>query len=244
MSAAKSAATVIVVSESSIVSRAIEHALADVFSQTKRFARLADIDPESDWRKVLVIYDLSRPAEDVEAILNMKSAAARDRMVVLTKETQNLRDFVPLIGKVGAIVPHSSDLKEITLIARLTRAGLLLLPSEMISFLQLPPVGKVQVPTIAKNLTERETSVLGMLAKGYGNKVIARDLGINDTTVRVHVRSVLKKIGVHNRTEAALLVLNHRQIAMQQGQQASVPLTPPAETASLGKNQRAATPLN
>ena len=48
-----------------------------------------------------------------------------------------------------------------------------------------------------------------MLAEGHSNKLIARRLGINDTTVRVHVRAVLKKLGVNNRTQAALVASRH-----------------------------------
>ena len=74
---------------------------------------------------------------------------------------------------------------------------------------------------VASALTDRETGVLALMAKGCSNKVIARNLGINDTTVRVHVRSVLRTIGVHNRTEAALFVMNH-----QESETVSVPTLP------------------
>ena len=52
-------------------------------------------------------------------------------------------------------------------------------------------------------LTDREFQILGCLARGASNKAIARELGITDTTVKVHLRMIFKKLGVTNRTQAA-----------------------------------------
>jgi two-component system nitrate/nitrite response regulator NarL len=205
--------TAVIISESAIVSSALERSLASLFPKVKKFARLAEISREFDWANAVTIYDLGRPAEDVPAVLKVTPGSALDRMIVLTKETHDLRDFAPLIGKVGAIMPYTSDLEEIVLIARLVRAGLFLLPSEMMAFLQAPKARTVATVAVASSLTDREAGVLALMAKGCSNKVIARNLGINDTTVRVHVRSVLRKIGVHNRTEAALFVMNQSEDA-------------------------------
>lgn len=53
-------------------------------------------------------------------------------------------------------------------------------------------------------LTVREIQVLNELAKGVSNKSIARTLGISTGTVRVHVKSVLRKLALDNRTQAAV----------------------------------------
>ena len=53
-------------------------------------------------------------------------------------------------------------------------------------------------------LTERETDVLRLLAEGKANKEIARLLGIGERTVKSHVSSILAKLGVQSRTQAAL----------------------------------------
>jgi DNA-binding NarL/FixJ family response regulator len=56
----------------------------------------------------------------------------------------------------------------------------------------------------AKALTPRQQEVLAHLAKGESNKEIARNLGMLDGTVKVHVKAILKKLGVHNRTQAVI----------------------------------------
>lgn len=63
---------------------------------------------------------------------------------------------------------------------------------------------EVRAPDSPEALTERETEVLRLLAQGRANKEIARDLHIGEQTVKTHVSSVLAKLGVHSRTQAAL----------------------------------------
>jgi len=66
----------------------------------------------------------------------------------------------------------------------------------------------VQGSPFAK-LTPRENEILVLLAEGQSNKVIARNLGISDGTVKLHVKSILRKLGVHSRVEAAVIAVEH-----------------------------------
>ncbi len=73
----------------------------------------------------------------------------------------------------------------------------------------IPPI-----PSPFANLTPRELEILALLAEGKSNKVIARDLGISDGTVKLHVKAILRKLDVHSRVEAAV-------IAVEQGMRAN-----------------------
>ncbi len=66
-----------------------------------------------------------------------------------------------------------------------------------------------QEETPFEDLTPRETEILGLLAEGQSNKVIARNLGISDGTVKLHVKAILRKLDVHSRVEAAVLAVEH-----------------------------------
>ena len=63
---------------------------------------------------------------------------------------------------------------------------------------------EVRAPDSPEALTERETEVLRLLARGQANKEIARDLQIGEQTVKTHVSNILAKLGVQSRTQAAL----------------------------------------
>jgi two-component system nitrate/nitrite response regulator NarL len=64
--------------------------------------------------------------------------------------------------------------------------------------------------TDAPNLSARERCILGCLANGSPNKLIARQINVAEATVKVHVKAILRKIRVENRTQAALWAMKHR----------------------------------
>jgi len=92
----------------------------------------------------------------------------------------------------------------------------------MIAYLHLVVLGEKVIPTSvvddmpsrsrarrsalpdASDLSVREMAVLERIAAGRANKLISRDLGIAEGTVKVHVKSILRKLGLANRTQAAL----------------------------------------
>ena len=59
-----------------------------------------------------------------------------------------------------------------------------------------------------RDLTQRETDILDCLTDGSSNKEIARNLGITEATVKIHMKSLIRKIGVRNRTQAALWAIS------------------------------------
>ena len=65
-------------------------------------------------------------------------------------------------------------------------------------------------------LSSREMQVLSCVTKGMSNKEIARNLGISQQTVKNHVTSILRKLGVEDRTQAALYALRHGWVRLHQ----------------------------
>jgi NarL family two-component system response regulator LiaR len=63
---------------------------------------------------------------------------------------------------------------------------------------------EVRAPESPEKLTDRETEVLRLIARGLANKEIARELSIGDKTVKTHVSNIFSKLGVVSRTQAAL----------------------------------------
>jgi two-component system nitrate/nitrite response regulator NarL len=69
-----------------------------------------------------------------------------------------------------------------------------------------PPSSSKQASSL-DDLTPREREILCHLADGQSNKVIARNLGISDGTVKLHVKAILRKLEVHSRVEAAVIAV-------------------------------------
>jgi two-component system, NarL family, response regulator LiaR len=66
---------------------------------------------------------------------------------------------------------------------------------------------EVKTPDATESLTPRETQILRLIAQGHANKIIARELGVEERTVKTHVSSLLSKLGLSSRTQAALYAL-------------------------------------
>lgn len=66
-------------------------------------------------------------------------------------------------------------------------------------------------------LTPRELEILCMLTEGQSNKVIAKNIGITDGTVKLHVKNILRKLAVHSRVEAAVMAVEHNYCSKENG---------------------------
>jgi len=78
------------------------------------------------------------------------------------------------------------------------------------------------ISLLVTQLTSREREVLGLLMEGADGRTIARRLGISRNTVRTHVQSILTKLQVHSRLEAATFAVRHHVVPVPSSQ------TPPS----------------
>ena len=81
---------------------------------------------------------------------------------------------------------------------------------------------------IAPPLSPREKSILRCLVNGDSNKCIARKIDITEATVKVHVKAILRKIRVQNRTQAAIWGMNNRALTRPASDSTPAPLIPDA----------------
>jgi two-component system nitrate/nitrite response regulator NarL len=75
------------------------------------------------------------------------------------------------------------------------------------------PMPASVVPGSLGKLSERETQILRCLTQGASNKLIARELGVAEATVKVHIKSILRKVKAANRTQAAMWAQEHLELA-------------------------------
>jgi NarL family two-component system response regulator LiaR len=77
-------------------------------------------------------------------------------------------------------------------------------------------IREVRAPENPEALTDREAEVLGLLARGKANKQIASGLYVSEKTVKAHVSSILMKLGVQSRTQAALYAVRTGLVSMDE----------------------------
>jgi NarL family two-component system response regulator LiaR len=77
-------------------------------------------------------------------------------------------------------------------------------------------IREIRAPESPEALTERETEVLKLLARGRANKQIASTLFLEEKTVKGYVSSILRKLGVHSRTQAALQAVRTGLVSMDE----------------------------
>jgi two-component system, NarL family, response regulator LiaR len=102
-------------------------------------------------------------------------------------------------GAIGYLLKNT-EADELCTAIRAGAAGKVQLAPEAASSL----INEVRAPASPEALTERETEVLKLIARGKANKEIAGELFIDETTVKSHVHSILSKLNVRSRTQAVL----------------------------------------
>jgi DNA-binding NarL/FixJ family response regulator len=156
----------------------------------------------------VVLMDMIMPElNGPEAIALIKQENPKARILVLTSfgESKQISAAIQA-GALGYLLKDSSP-DDLLHAIRSVYRGNLVLPQELaLKLIQPQPAAAA-----LERLTERETDVLRLLAQGQSNQEIARNLSISDTTVRSHVSNILMKLGVSNRTQAAL-VARERQL--------------------------------
>ena len=155
----------------------------------------------------VALMDLSMPVMDgIEATRQIAAAAPQTRVVALTSATDQERILAAIdAGAVGYLL---KDTEPEALLAGIRAAA------QGDSPLDPRAAGAVlrarSAPRPATDeLSEREREVLALVAKGLPNKLIARDLGVSEKTVKAHLTRVNRAIGVFDRTQAALWAQRH-----------------------------------
>lgn len=145
----------------------------------------------------VVLMDLVMPGMDgVEAIRRLHELVPGARAVVLSSFIDEDRLFpVVRAGAAGYLLKDIQPAELVEAIRTVHGGGALLHPRV---------AARLLAEVAGDPLTPREREVLALLGRGMANKVIARELGLAEKTVKAHVSSILGKLGVADRTQAAL----------------------------------------
>jgi two-component system, NarL family, response regulator LiaR len=156
-------------------------------------------------RPDVVLMDLVMPRLDgVAAMRTLRERVPEARVIVLTSFLDDGKLLPALRAGAAGYLLKNAEPQELARAVRAAHAGEALLD---------PVVAARLVDTLAREedplerLTPREREVLVLIARGFPNKLIARELDVSEKTVKTHVGHVLAKLGVFDRTQAAVLAV-------------------------------------
>lgn len=163
----------------------------------------------------VILLDLKLPGLDGLAVLT-KLRAGQDhsrqdhqtKILVLTSVTDPVAAGRAMREGAAGVLYKDVDPDALVRAIRAVHDGHLLLAPEAAGTLLQPATGQNRS---LDALTAREREVLAELAKGRSNREIARALNVSEKTVKAHVSSVLAKLGVQDRTQAALFAVRHER---------------------------------
>jgi NarL family two-component system response regulator LiaR len=176
---------------------------------------VAALDAIRDIRPDVVLLDLFMPRLDGLAVLAaMREQRLTAAVLVLTSSADD-QHLVQAI-KAGALsyLPKTAGVDQVVDAVRAAARGeSVLQPAATARLLRelrhaaADPLGQ---------LTPRETDVLKGLAQGRSNREIAKALSVSEETVKSHVSSILAKLGLADRTQAAIFALQHHLVPLDQ----------------------------
>ncbi|GAA1271800.1 response regulator transcription factor [Sphaerisporangium rubeum] len=158
----------------------------------------------------VLLLDLKMPVLDgLGALRELAGRGAPTRVIVLTSVSDR-GDVAPAMrsGAAGFLYKDVDPDALVRAVRAVHGGQVLLAPEAADAMLSGPAVPSSGPPSIAV-LTDREREVLALIASGRSNREIARELVVAEKTVKTHVSNVLMKLGVQDRTQAALYAVRH-----------------------------------
>jgi two-component system, NarL family, response regulator LiaR len=167
-------------------------------------------------RPDVVLLDLVMPrGGGLPAIRQIRERSPATRVIVLTSFLDDDKLFPAVrAGAAGYLLKDVQPDELVTAIRKVAAGEALLHPAAAARLMaELAADGERRDPRTL--LTKREREVLELVARGMPNKLIARELGISEKTVKTHMSNVLAKLGLTDRTQAALYAVREGLVEPQ-----------------------------
>jgi two-component system nitrate/nitrite response regulator NarL len=170
----------------------------------------------------IILLDMRMPIIDgISVLIQLKKRELAMPIVILTTSS-NEQDLLEALknGASGYLLKDMEPDALVTALRDINAGKTVVAPhltSVLVRFIQ-GDTSTTEDQGPFSELTPRESEILKLIADGQGNKLIARNLGISDGTVKLHVKAVLRKLEVHSRVEAAVMYIEHYYQSKEQSQ--------------------------
>ena len=163
------------------------------------------VDKARDLQPDVILMDMVMPRMDgLEAVIEIRKENSSARIIILSSFDENAQVMAALnAGAMGYVLKDASP-DELVHTIQSAYLGKFSLSEEMFQMAVSQPDNRPSAVTLDESLTGREVDVLRELARGSSNQEIADALSVSVTTVRSHISSILGKLGLENRTQAAI----------------------------------------
>jgi len=197
---------ILVIDDHALFRRGLKHLLRDLDDRVEVLEAAGCVEAKSLCGTPfdLILLDLHMPGTaGLDALAEMRDAFEASRIVVLSGEEDPRQIRRAIDAGAAGFIPKASTPEVLLSALRLILAGGVYLPSVALRGMGEPEaVAEASEDRIAQLLSERQIEVLRKAVEGKANKVIARELGISDSTVKAHLSAAFRALRVHNRTEA------------------------------------------
>jgi two-component system nitrate/nitrite response regulator NarL len=164
----------------------------------------------------VILIDVKMPGlSGPQTLERLRAAGVRVPVLMLTMSRDDTDLQAALSAGADGYLLKDMEPEDLLPALNAARAGDKVIAQEMVGALTRIAQGGAPAPSPAQRaapfaeLTPREFEILARLAEGLSNKLIARALSITDGTVKLHVKSILRKLGVRSRVEAAVMAVEH-----------------------------------
>jgi two-component system, NarL family, response regulator LiaR len=159
----------------------------------------------------VALMDLVMPRMDgIEAIRHIRDESPQTRVIVLTSFVDEDKMLPAVRAGAAGYLLKDVEPQELVTAIRTVHGGAALLHPAVVAEL----VREAGSPR-GDGLTEREREVLVLIARGRANKAIAFELGVSEKTVKTHVSNILAKLGLTDRTQAALYAVREGLVDLE-----------------------------
>jgi two-component system NarL family response regulator len=187
--------------------RSLLESQADLTVVAEAASSAAAVEAYARHKPDVVLMDLRMPGPGgAEAISAIRQQAPGARVLVLTTFDTDEDIFRALEAGACGCLLKNVDSAPLLKAIREVRAGTYKLPAEL--------AARLAQRRAAPQLSAREREVLELIVRGRSNKEIGHSLGVAENTVKNHVKVILEKLGVEDRTQAATLALQRGMIRL------------------------------